>query len=159
MLNKWEMWAAVSLFLMAIGIWLLTYQDMRLLFPFSFLFGGGVTFLVCLACLIGQDPENIENSAPVKIRDEELADCMIDLIYICRYLPSGQIQLRDLTMLMSRKGHRIVAAYEAIKVLLRVNKLAARNGNLYYFENKDECLDFKLQTRMNGLKSSINKPN
>ena len=126
-------------------------------YPFVFLLGGMTGFLIMLACYIGQDPENVENAPDVKIPDEELANCMIDLIYICKYLPSGQIQLRDLASLLNRKGHRAVAAMAAIKVLLRINHLAARNGYLYYFDNKEECFDFKTQTRLNGLKSSLNK--
>ncbi len=156
MSNKWEFWGSISLFCLAIGIWLLTYQDMPQFYPFLFLFGGMVLFLVMLACYIGQDPENVESAPDVNIPDEELANCMIDLIYICRYLPSGQIQLRDLASLLQRKGHRAVAAMAAIKVLLRVNHLAARNGYLFYFENRDECIDFKTSTRLNGLRSSIN---
>lgn len=156
MSNKWEFWGSISLFCMAIGIWLLTYQDMPQILPFVFLLGGMTGFLVMLACYIGQDPENVENTADVIIPDEELANCMMDLIYICRYLPSGQIQLRDLVSLMQRKGHRTVAAMAAIKVLLRINNLASRNRYLYYFENRQECIDFKLSTRLHGLKASIN---
>jgi hypothetical protein len=158
MSNKWEFWGSISLFLLAIGIWLLTYQDMPQFYPFACLLGGMVMFLVMLACYIGQDPENVENTPNVDVPDEELANCMIHLIFICRYLPSGQIQLRDLVSLLHRKGHRAVAAMAAIKVLLRINHLAARNGYLFYFENKDECIDFKLQTRLHGLKASMNKP-
>jgi hypothetical protein len=156
MTNKWEFWGSISLFCMAIGIWLLTYQDMPQFYPFACLLGGMVMFLVMLACYIGQDPENVENAPTVKIPDEEFANAMLDMLYLCKYLPSGQIQLRDLTMLMHRKGHRIVAAHAVIKVLLKLNYLAARNGNLYYFDNQDECIDFKTQTRLNGLKASIN---
>lgn len=126
-------------------------------YPFVFLLGGMVGFLIMLACYIGQDPDNVENAPDVVIPDEELANCMIDLIYICRYLPSGQIQLRDLASLLNRKGHRTVAAMAAIKVLLRINHLAARNGYLFYFDNKEECIDFKTQTRLHGLKASLNK--
>lgn len=127
------------------------------LYPFVCLLGGMVLFLVMLACLMGQDPDVLAKEPQRNIPQEDLTNAMLDMMYICKYLPSGQIVLRDLTTLMVRKGHRIVAAQESIKILLKHNHLALRNGYLYYFDDRNECLDFKTRTRLNGLKSSLNK--
>lgn len=156
MVNKWEFWGSISLLFMAIGTWLLVYKIPQI-FPFCFLFGGMFLFLVMLACLIGQDEKALEEMDDVKTTNEELSNCMVDLMFICQHIPSGQIKIRDLVSLMVRKGHRIRCSCQAIKVLLKYNRLASRNGYLYYFDNQKECSDFKAQTKLNGLKSSLNK--